>query len=214
VQVVVTYALACIVYFTFFNFTGFPSVGAATPTGLFNAWDALVYLVCFLTAMFLPPAFGMLDLGKLGPLARGLAWTVLCLVWGAIIFGIGLAIMGDPVNVLVWIPVPLLFGGLIVLVVFRDSIFGQIKSLPLRGIFTTVLSYLVGVLLVALYGHLVNALNPGLAAGAPTYTEQLWIANATLAFTFPLLALYSDLFGQWPLRIAGPSDAAAEKVDA
>ena len=202
-----TYIIATIVYYAFFNFTGFPPVGSE-PYGLFNAWYALTYLVCFLTAMFLPPAFGFLGMGKLSQPLLGVVWTVLCLVWGAIIFGIGLAIAGDPVNVLVWVPVPLLFGGLIVLVVFRDSIFGHIKALALRGVLTTVLSYAVGVGLVWLYGHQVIVANPDITADPPTYTWQLWIANATLAFTFPLLALYSNLFGQWPLRVAAPPEAA------
>jgi len=208
---VATYLIAAAVYYAFFDFANLPSVGAATPHGLFEAWHSLAYLVCFLTGMFIPPAFGFLGLGKVKPgLRQGLAWTGVSLVWGTIVYVIGLMITGDPVFTLVWVPVPLLFGGLIVLVMFRDSIFGHISALPLRGILTTALSYAVGVALVWLYAHQASVTFPDLMSGPPPYVKEVWIADATLSFTFPLLAVYGNLFGMWPFRMPPPPDAPAE----
>jgi hypothetical protein len=38
----------------------------------------------------------------------------------------------------------------------------------------------------------------------------VWIASATLAFTFPLLATHADFFDHWPLRTAAPVEAGTE----
>ena len=59
--------------------------------------------------------------------------------------------------------------------------------------------------------HLVaNVVTPALSWGPPTYQGQVWIAGATLAFTFPLLATHADFFDHWPLRTATPVEVDAE----
>jgi MFS family permease len=195
------WAVALVLYYVLFSFSFLPVRAPHTPAGLFNAWDALVFLVTAITGMFLPPAFGFLVFERMQQPLRGLAWTALCLVWGTLLFGVGVGLAGaNVVNFLVWVPVPLLFGGLIILVVFRDSLFGGEPRRLVRGIITTLASAALGVLLVAVYDGVSHLVSPSLAWGPPPYQAQVWIASATLGFTFPLLATHADFFDHWPLR--------------
>lgn len=121
------YVLALVLYYVLFDFSFLPQAAQTpqTPAGAFGAWHSLTFLVTAITGMFLPPAFGFVGFERLQQPVRGLVWSLLCVVWASLLFGLGVGVMGvDPVNFLVWVPVPLLFGGLIVLVVFRDSLSG------------------------------------------------------------------------------------------
>ena len=133
------------------------------------------------------------------------------MVWASLLFGIGVGVAGvDPVDFLVWVPVPLLFGGLIVLVVMRDSLFGDEPRRLRRGVLTTLTSAGLGLVLVWIYHLVANVVTPALSWGPPTYQGQVWIASATLAFTFPLLATHADFVDHWPLRTAAPVEVDAE----
>ena len=109
------YVITLLIYYLLFNFSFLPPDAQTpqTPSGLFNAWYILSFTVTAISAMFLPPAFGFLGFERVNQPVRGILWTALCLVWAAVLFGIGVGALGfDPVDFLIWVPVPLLFGGL------------------------------------------------------------------------------------------------------
>jgi hypothetical protein len=205
------YLIALIIYYASFNFAFLPAAAqtSRTPTGLFDAWHVLTFLVTAISGMFLPPAFGFLGFERVRQPLRGSAWTALCLVWSTLLFGIGVYVIGvGPVDFLVWVPVPLLFGGLIILVVFRDSLFGGQPQRLLRGVSDVLVMTALGIFLVWIYHLVAGLVSPALSWGAPTYQGQVWIASATLAFTFPLLATHADFFDHWPLRTRGSGRSA------
>jgi len=39
-----------------------------------------------------------------------------------------------------------------------------------------------------------------LAAGSPVYELEIWVANAMLGITFPLMVVFADFFEFWPLN--------------
>jgi len=41
-----------------------------------------------------------------------------------------------------------------------------------------------------------------LAAGSPAYELEIWVANAMLGITFPLMVVFADFFEFWPLEAA------------
>jgi len=207
------YALALLLYYLLFDLSFLPPPAQTpqTPTGAFNAWYVLTFLVTAITAMFLPPAFGFAGFERLRQPVRGLVGSLLCLVWASLLFALGVGVAWiDPVDFLVWVPVPLLFGGLIVLVVFRDSLFGGEQRRVRRGITNTLASAAVGLVLVGIYRLAAELVSPALAWGPPTYQGQVWIASATLALTFPLLATHADFFDHWPLLTTAPAEVGAE----
>lgn len=207
------YVVALLLYYLLFDLSFLPPPAQTpqTPTGLFDAWHILAFLVTAITGMFLPPAFGFAGFERLQQPVRGLVWSLLCVVWASLLFGIGVGVAGvDPVDFLVWVPVPLLFGGLIVLVVFRDSLFGGEPRRLRRGVINTLASAGLGLVLVGIYRLVADLVSPALSWGPPTYQGQVWIASATLAFTFPLLATHADIFDHWPLRTTAPVEVDAE----
>jgi hypothetical protein len=50
-------------------------------------------------------------------------------------------------------------------------------------------------------------------SAGPTYEGELWIASATLAITFPLLATHTDFFDHWPLRSGEPVAVGTEEEE-
>jgi len=205
------YAVALTLYYLLFNFSFLPPHAQIphTPMGLFNAWYIVGFLVTAISGMFLPPAFGFLGLERFNQPARGLVWTILCLLWATMLFGIGVGTLRlDPVTFIVWVSIPLLFGGLIVLIVFHDSLFGGQPQRLFRGVLNVFAMAAIGSALVWIY-HLVarGSVTPPLSWGPPTYHGEIWVATATLSFTFPLLAIHADLFSHWPLR-TGDREAA------
>jgi hypothetical protein len=207
------YVVALVLYYGLFDYSFLPPQARipGTPTGLFDAWHALVFLVTAISGMFLPPAFGFLGLERLGHPVRGVAATAVCLAWATVLFGIGVGALGiDPVELLIWVPVPLLFGGLIVLPVLRDSLIGD-GPRPVRGVLNVLAMAGIGIALVWIYQRVAGLTSPPVSWGPPTYQGKVWIASATLAFTFPLLATHADFFDHWPLRRSGrPSPVGSE----
>lgn len=196
-----SYAVALAVYYGLFDASALPSVGSATPHGLIDAWYILAFLVAFVSGMFLGPAFGFWGLDRLGAPARAVASTLLCLVWGGLILGIGALVAPHPVATMIWFPVAVLFGGIIVLVVLRGSLVTPLRSRAAHGAVTMLVVIALGVALVALARHLLVLVNPDVTWAAPGYAGYIWLANASLAFTFPILAVHANLFGLWPLQL-------------
>jgi hypothetical protein len=167
------------------------------PHGLFNAWSALTVQVTALVVMFVMLNF---DLGPRAQPLRGLVWTALALGGGLILFELGTGMAGmDPVVFLTRVPIPYIFGTIIVGNMFQDSLFGRLTQ-PLKGIANTVAAAVVGSALAQMYGALAGAVTGPLPSGAPTYEFEIWVASSLLSVTFPFLIFFAEFFRFWPLK--------------
>lgn len=206
VMTAAVYLLAYLLFRLLFDFSAFGLPSGAglrpAPTGLFDAFHALTFLVTVISGLFLAPCFRFAGMpSATGP--RALANTALCLIWGTLLYGVGVGLLGmDVVRFLIWVPVPVLFGGLIVVKMCQGQFFAHPRQTLPNGALTLATLIVVGEILVALYGELAILVHPGLVWGAPTYAGELLVANATLALTFLLLNVAADFFDYWPLPAA------------
>ena len=194
------YVLTLVVFRIFFNY----EFMQADPRGLFNAWSALVVGVTALSVMFLMLHFELWPLTKAGSLMKqpllGVIWTGIALAGGLAFYEFGTAVLEmDPVAFLVRVPIPFIFGTIIVLNMFQNSLFANLTQ-PLKGLANTVAVVLVGALLAWLYGALAGTVTGPLASGPPAYESEIWLASALLSVTFPFLIFFAEFFKFWPLR--------------
>jgi hypothetical protein len=178
-------------------------VPALDPHGLFNAWSALVAYVTMVSAMFLTLNFELWPLAKRPALMRqpllGTIWTAIVLGIGAImlVIGEGLARMDPPVF-MVSVPIPFVFGTIIVMNMMQGSLFARFSQ-PLKGVLNSAAAAVIGVALARLFGALAPAISGHVESGPPGYIFEIWLASALLAVTFPFLIIFADLFQFWPL---------------
>ncbi len=178
-------------------------VPALDPHGLFNAWSALVFYVTALAAMFLMLSFDLWPLTKFPAVMQqpmlGLVWTIVALALGAVAFAIGVNVLHmDTVAFMVKVPVPFIFGTIVVLNMLQNSLFGKMAQ-PLKGVMNVIAVVVVGTVLSLLYGALAPAVTGRLNAGPPSYDFEIWLASALLSVTFPFLIFYAEFFKFWPL---------------
>lgn len=179
-------------------------VSALDPKGLFNAWSALVFYVTSLSVMFLMIHFDLWPL-TLSPAVMkqpvlGAIWTFAILGLAAVAFLVGTRVFAlDPVAFLIRVPIPFIFGTIIVLNLLQNSLFGKLAQ-PVRGIANTVAAAVIGGVLAQLYQALMGTLAGTLAFGPPAYEAEIWLASALLSVTFPFLIYGSEFFKFWPLK--------------
>lgn len=209
---VLAYALTWAIFRVFFDFgflRGSPVyLRRLDPQGLFAAWQSAAFIVtaagvllCFALFDFWPlssfgakrPALAREPL--FGLLCVGVVLAVTLLVWG---IPVGLAGM-DPVVYLVRVPVALVFGVFIVLTIFQGVGFAGLAQ-PLKGVAMTAAVIVLAVAVQVLYGAAARVIAPGMKAGPPSYELELWLATSMLGVTFPVIVVYCDAFGFWPLR--------------
>jgi hypothetical protein len=184
------------------------------PRGLFNGWSALVFIVTALAGMFLVLAFDLWPLTTTPSLmqqpALGIVWTVICLAFAAVAMYVGGTVMHmDVVRFLVRVTVPLIFGSIIVLNMFQNSLSGSLKQ-PIKGLLNVALIVVIGVGLARLYEALMPRITGPLPYGPPTYEFEIWLATALLSTTFPFLMFFAAFFGYWPfVRSSAPQTRAA-----
>ena len=209
-MLVACYALNYLLFRLFFDY-GFMKdapayLPALDPHGLFNAWTALVAYVTATGAMFLTLCFEMWPLAKRPALMRqpllGALWTVIVLGIGAValFIGEGFLRMDAPVF-MVRVPIPFIFGTIIVLNMMQNSIFARFSQ-PLKGVLNACAAAVIGVALARIFAALEPAVSGHAQAGPPGYVFEIWLASALLAVTFPFLIIFADLFQFWPLRRA------------
>jgi hypothetical protein len=179
-------------------------VPSLDPHGLFNAWKALVFYVTALAAMFCILSFDLWPMTTAPAVMKqpilGLVWTLLALVLGGIAFYIGVEAMGmDPNAFLVRVPVPFIFGSIIVLNMLQGSLFAGQKQ-PVKGVLNVIAVVVIGVVLSQMYGALAPVVTGRLNPGPPPYDFEIWLASALLSVTFPFLIFYAEFFKMWPLR--------------
>ena len=201
---VVNYALFRVL-FDFGFMQGAPVyVAAQDPHGLFPAWHALVFYLSCLSAMFLMVNFDLWPLTNFPDVMRqprlGVAWTLVVLALGGAAFFAGVGAMGmDPVAFMVRVPVPFIFGTIVVQNMLKGSLFSK-QTQPAKGVLNVLAVIVIGQVLSRLYGAMAPILTGPLNPGPPTYDFEIWLASALLSVTFPFLIFYAELFRFWPLR--------------
>jgi hypothetical protein len=208
VQLIGGYVLNYALFRTFFNYAfmqGAPVyVASLDPHGLVNAWKALVFYITVLAAMFFVIDFDLWPFTKFPRVmkqpALGLVWMLTILAIGGSAFYVGVERMAiDPVMFLVRIPVAYLFGSIVVLNMFQNSLFAKLPQ-PTKGILNALATITSGTLLAWMYQALMPIVTGRLASGPPPYDAEIWIASALLSVTFPFLVFYSEFFDFWPLK--------------
>jgi hypothetical protein len=103
-----------------------------------------------------------------------------------------------PPDFLVTVPIPFIFGSVVLLNMLQNSLFAG-RSQPVKGVLGAVSAMVVGTLLALLYRAVMPLVTGSLPSGPATFDAELWLANALLAVTFPFLAFYGDYFQLWPI---------------
>ena len=201
---VVNYALFRI-FFDYGFMQGAPVyVAAQDPHGLFPAWNALVFYLSCLAAMFLMVNFDLWPLTRVPGVMRqpvlGLVWTIAAIVLGGLTFYVGVVAMGmDVVAFMVRVPVPFIFGTIVVLNMLQSSLFARYAQ-PAKGILNTIAVIVIGQVLLRLYSALAPVVTGPVRPGPPTYDFEIWLASALLSVTFPFLIFYAEFFKFWPMQ--------------
>jgi hypothetical protein len=182
-------------------------VPALDPHGLFNAWDALVFYVTVIGVMFLSLNFDLWPFTMSPALMRqpilGIVWTTVALLVGGLAFYLGVDVIKmDVVSFMVRVPIPFVFGTIIVLNMMHGSLFGRFGQ-PWKGLLNATASAVIGTALALLYGRLAPYITGHVKSGPPGYDFEIWLASALLAVTFPFLILYAEFFRMWPLHREG-----------
>jgi hypothetical protein len=130
----------------------------------------------------------------------GLVWTLIVLLLGGLLFFVGVGVMGaDPVAFMVRVPVPFIFGTIVVQNMLKGSLFSG-RAQPAKGVLNVVAVIVIGQVLAWMYGLLAPVVTGTLAEGPPTYDFEIWLASALLSVTFPFLIFYAEYFQFWPLE--------------
>jgi hypothetical protein len=202
------YLVNYLLFSLFFNYgfmRGAPVyVPSLDPHGLFNANFALVFYIIAVGIMFLMLHFDLWPLTKVAGLMKqpvlGLVWTAICLVLSGIVFYAGVFAMAmDPLQFMVRVPIPFIFGSIIVLNMLQASLFAKSVQ-PWKGILSAAAAAVIGTILALLYSVLAPALSGELTPGAPGNDFERWLASALLGVTFPFLIFYAEFFEFWPLK--------------
>ena len=169
-MLVACYAVNYLLFRLFFSYEfmrGAPVyVASLDPHGMFNANLALVFYISAIGIMFLMLHFDLWPLtnfpGVMKQPVLGLVWTAICLALGGIIFYIGVFAMAmDPLQFMVRVPIPFIFGTIIVLNMLQGSLFAK-QAQPVKGILSAVTAAVIGTGLALFYSAF------GAAAERPT----------------------------------------------
>ena len=209
------YIVNGVLFRIFFNYefmAGAPVyVASLDPHGMFNGWSALVFYVTALAGMFLMLCFDLWPLTTVGAIMQqpvlGIVWTIGALLFAVVAFYVGVTWQHmDVVRFLIRVPVPLIFGSIVVLNMLQNSLAGKLTQ-PVKGIVNVVAVAVIGTAAARLFGMLAPTVTGQLAAGAPAYDFEIWLASACLSTTFPFLIFYAEFFKYWPLAKAEVSSA-------
>lgn len=204
------YVLNYVLFLVFFDYgfmQGAPFYDTALdPGGMFNGVNAMVFYVTAVGVMFLNLNFDLWPFTSFPKIMKqptlGVVWTITALLLAAVIWYVGVDYIGmDPMAFLVTVPIPFIFGTIIVLNMLQGSMFAGTTE-PLRGILNTVASAVIGTVLALGYGALSGSVTGTVAAGPPNYDYEIWLASALLGVTFPFLIFKAEFFGFWPLKKA------------
>ncbi|QIB65084.1 hypothetical protein [Kineobactrum salinum] len=195
------YVIAALLYPLLFDFTAFGPAGAGFE-GWFPAWDCIVFCITTLGVIFALSLFEQMPLTvahRLGQPWTGLITAVAVLLLAGLLMGTFTGLVGvDVVAFMVAGPVAFMFGVFMVTDVAGGRFLSH-RPQPLRGLALLVASSLAGLVLYLAYGQAMALMAPGQSSGGPTYAAELWLANAMLSITFPVILIHMNLFDGWPL---------------
>jgi hypothetical protein len=206
-QLIGGYVLNYLLFRALFNYgfmEGAPVyVASLDPHGLFNAWKVLVFYISVLAAMFLVIDFDLWPFTKSPRLMKqpvlGTVFMLTIIAIGGLAFYIGTTVVGmDPVLFLVRVPAAYLFGSIVVLNMFQNSLFAKMTQ-PRKGILNAIATVCFGTALAWVFQLLMPTVTGQLASGPPPYDAEIWLASALLSVTFPFLVFYAEYFNFWPL---------------
>ena len=200
------YVITWVIFRVFFNYDfmqGAPVYLASAPQGMFNGVSTLVFYVTALAVMFLVLCFDVWPFTKVPSLmqqpALGLVWSIVCAAGAWIVMRIAVGAMGmDPMSVLTQIAAPFIFGSILVLNMFQNSLYATFAQ-PVKGALNAVTAAVLGVVLYVGYCLVSPYVSGQLASGPPGYDFEVWVANALLSVTFPFLIFLAAYFAYWPL---------------
>ena len=179
-------------------------VASLDPHWLFDAWNVLVFYVTAIAVMFLLLNFDLWPFTASAAVMKqpilGVVWTFVALMVGGFAFYLGVYLLKmDVVSFMVRVPIPFVFGTIIVLNMMHGSLFSKFAQ-PLKGLLNTMASAVIGTGLALLYGALAPFVSGRIKPGPPSYDFEIWLASALLAVTFPFLILHAEFFKMWPLN--------------
>ncbi|MEO8098387.1 MAG: hypothetical protein ABI811_11860 [Acidobacteriota bacterium] len=188
-------------------------VAALDPGGMFNGVLAHIFYVTAIAVLFLLLHFDLWPLTLSPAIMKqpnlGIVWTLLALVLGGAAFYIGIFVMAmDPMTFLIRVPIPFIFGTIIVLNMLHNSLFASLRQ-PVKGIANSVAAAVIGTALAAMFGALAPKVTGTLSSDPPGSDYQRWLASALLAVTFPFLIFYAEFFRMWPLAQEKPKAKSA-----
>jgi hypothetical protein len=208
VTLIAAYVVNYFLFRLFFDYSfmqGAPVyVASLDPHGLFPAWNALSFYLTLLAGMFFIVNFDLWPFTSSPALMKhptlGIVWTAACFVLAGIAFNIGVHAMGmDPVDFMVRVPVPFVFGTIVVQNMMQGSLFSSLKQ-PAKGVANVLAVIIVGQALAAFYRLMAPIITGDLRAGPPAYDLEIWTASALLSVTFPFLIFFAAYFDFWPLQ--------------
>jgi hypothetical protein len=208
VTVGVSYGINVLLFRVLFNYEFMKDapvyVASLDPHGLFNAWNVLVFYVTSLSMMFLTLHFDLWPMSKSAAVMKqpvlGFVWTSIVLMLGAVLYHIGTqTLQMDVVDFLVRVPIPFIFGTIVVLNMLQNSLFAKISQ-PAKGVANTLTAAVIGSALAFLYSRLTGVVTGPLSSGPPAYESEIWLASALLSVTFPFLIYFAEFLGFWPLK--------------
>jgi hypothetical protein len=204
VAYVLNYVLFRIVFSYDFMKDARAYVPSLDPHGLFNAWNAMVFSLTALTVMFLSLNFELWPFTSSRVVMQqpilGTVWTIMAFAVGGPAFYIGVRLLQmDPAAFMIAVPVPFIFGTIVILNMMRGSLFGTIKQ-PLKGVLNTIAAAVLGTLLASGYRAIAPYVTGVLKPGPPSYELEIWLASALLGVTFPFLIFYAEFLKMWPLH--------------
>ena len=179
-------------------------VASLDPHGLIPAWNAVSFYLTLLAGMFFIVNFDLWPMTSVPAIMKqpmlAIVWTTACFVLAAIAYNIGVTILGmDPVAFMVLVPVPFVFGTIVVQNMMQGSLFSSMKQ-PVKGLANVAMVIVVGQLLAVFYRAMAPIITGDLRSGPPAYDMEIWTASALLSVTFPFLIFFAAYFDFWPLQ--------------
>ncbi len=206
-MIVAAYVINYVVFRILFNYTfmqGAPVyVASLDPQGMFQALNALVFCVTCLVGLFMMAHFDLWPLTHSPAIMQqpvlGIVWTIIAIAISGLAFWVGVGVIGmDVMAFFVTVPVPFIFGTIVVLNMLQNSLFGKLAQ-PAKGIANVIAVGVIGSVLARLYQALAPIVSGQLGPGPPTYDLEIWTASALLGVTFPFLIYFSEFLKFWPL---------------
>jgi len=208
VTLIAAYIVNYLLFRVFFDYgfmRGAPVyVASLDPHGLVPAWNAISFYLTLLAGMFFIVNFDLWPMtsvpGVMKQPVLAVVWTAACFVLAGIAYNIGVRGMGmDPVAFMVRVPVPFVFGTIVVQNMLEGSLYASLKP-PVKGVANVLTVIVVGEVLAALFRAMAPVVTGELHSGPPAYDMEIWTASALLSVTFPFLIFHAAYFNFWPLR--------------